>query len=126
MKKYILTTIALISLLFAMTASHADIWVGSYNGKYQPRSENYKGKITQVQIGYSSVTDSSSGKLISSKHNYVYVSTTNAAADNLQFDFSADDLQNGLALMSAIGKNIDVMLELDSNNKLIVQNIVVK
>ena len=124
MKKYALTALTTVAFLFGMTASYADIWVGGHSGNYKPRSGHYEAKIKSVQIGTSSLQDSS-GKVISTKHNYVYVGTENEMNDNLSFSFSADDLPNGLALMGAIGKNITVALDLD-NNKLIVQNITVK
>jgi hypothetical protein len=125
MKKNALIVLTMVGFLFGMTASYAAIWVGSYSGNYKPRSGHYEGKIKSVQIGISSQQDSS-GKIISTKHNYVYVGTENEMNDNLSFSFSADDLPNGLALMGAIGKNISVTLDLDNNNKLIVQNITVK
>lgn len=125
MKKYALSALTMMAFLSGMTASYADIWVGGYGGNYKPRSGHYDAKIASVQIGYSSLQDSS-GKILSTKHNYVYVATKNEMGDDLSFSFSADDLQNGLALMGAIGKNITVALELGNDNKLIVQNITVK
>lgn len=121
-KLNILTVITTMIFFFGMTASHADISVSGYDGSYKPRPGDYEGKIKSVQIGSSNVTDPS-GKIIR-KHNYVYLDTTGAG--NLRFTFDQDDLQNGLALMGAIGKNIGVSLDLDEKNAFIVKNITIK
>ena len=124
MNKLVTTTLAGLFLLFSVTQSYADIWVTQRNANYVP-SGAYQAKITEVSIGTSETKDAND-KVISNKHNYVYVTTTNQNYDDLTFAFSGDDLSNGLSLMSAVGKNITVDVGQGADNRLTVGRISIK
>lgn len=121
MKKIILAVLSSLTLCAVTTTAYANIWLSAYNSKYKPKTGHYYAKIVSVQVGISYQQDPN-GQKTNIKHNYVYVGTENADHDNLQFSFNEDDLANGLSLMGAVGKTIDFELELDSNNKLLVEN----
>jgi hypothetical protein len=106
--------------IFGMAASYADVLISS-GGK--PKAGDYNAIIKSVQIGYSEDM-SSSGQVITRKHGHVYVSTLGEG--NLEFIFNQHDMQSGLALIGAIGKKINVELDLDEKSALIVKNIIVK
>ena len=124
MKKIVAIALTGMITVFGVASSYADIWVGMYGGSFTPKAGTYEAKIQSVVVGTSTTTDGNGKK--TTKHNYVYVGTANNKGESVSFSFSGEDLQSGLAMMGAIGKNIEVGLDLDSKSYLVVNNIELK
>lgn len=107
-----------VFLIFDASAVFASIEVAAYNPSIS--SEYYEGKVTEVIFA---VKRDESGKVISQKHDVLYVKAATNAKNDLMLRFDSDDFQSGLALMNAIGKKISVLLDKSENKKFIIRDI---
>lgn len=117
MKKSIVILLTSSLLIFGTTATFADIYVSGYSNSYTPKEGYYQGKIVNVDIGYSTTT-TPDGKI--KKFPEVMVRTINKAGDDLSFSFREEDVKEGLAFMSAIGKNMGVFITIDKTSHMVV------
>lgn len=116
--KKIIIIFASIILNFGVPAAFANIEVAAY--KPSLSSGHYEGKVAEVVLA---VRRDESGKVISQKHDILYVKVAANKNNSLMLRFESDDFQTGLALMNTIGKKISLFLDKNENKDFIARDI---